>query len=145
MRKKMIEGITNMEKDAMDGRRVYASGIWIAGSEEDTKNERQIGKPLAKKRAKRTNNTQDNNKRTASGTCKCGRWDHKRVSSKVCPWRGIDKKKITEREVWKDRRWKIEIVQILWTILLRQIREQICVWVSKKLYSWLASFGKTVV
>jgi hypothetical protein len=27
MRKKMIEGITNMEKDAMDGRRVYASGI----------------------------------------------------------------------------------------------------------------------
>jgi hypothetical protein len=55
MSKKMIKGVTKMEKDRMAGR-AYASGIRMAGSEEDNEDERP-----AKKRAKTANNPQDNN------------------------------------------------------------------------------------
>jgi hypothetical protein len=66
MRKKMIEGVTKMEKDRIAGQ-AYASGIQMAGSEEDNENERP-----AKKRANTVNNTQDNNKCSTGATCKCG-------------------------------------------------------------------------
>jgi hypothetical protein len=66
MRKKMIKGVTKMEKDRIAGR-AYASGSQMAGSEEDNENERP-----AKKRANTVNNTQDNNKCSTGATCKCG-------------------------------------------------------------------------
>jgi hypothetical protein len=96
MRKKMIEGVAKMEKDRMAGR-VYASGIRMGdGSEEG--NEDESERPAKKGARSATNNPQDNNnERTTSATCKCGGQDHKRISSKDCPWRELSKKEIAQK------------------------------------------------
>jgi hypothetical protein len=89
MRKKIIEGVTKMEKGRMAGQ-AYASEIQMAGSEEENDNER----PAARKRAKKANNTQENHKCTTGVTCKCGGQDHKRVSSKNAHGWGLAKRRL---------------------------------------------------
>jgi hypothetical protein len=77
----MLEGVAKMEKDVEAGR-AYASGIPIAASDENGKendrNKAKSGQQEAMKRARTANNNADN-KLTAGVTCRCGGQDHKRV------------------------------------------------------------------
>ena len=106
-RTKMIEGVAKQEKDVKEGR-AYASGIGLevaSDATNDLLNEKRLsGEPtIKKKRANTETEAYNNNKRTTSSTCKCGGRDHKRVSSKDCPWKGLSKdeisKKCAERKV----------------------------------------------
>jgi hypothetical protein len=86
-----------------NNKRTTSSGIEMAppGVLEKNENENNENNKIENENerpaTKRGNNTQDNNKRTTSATCKCGGRDHKRVSSKECPWRGLSKKEIAEK------------------------------------------------
>jgi hypothetical protein len=99
-RKKMLEGVAKVEKD-VDAGQGYALGIRIAASDENGKENDKMkansGQQEARKRARTANNNADN-KRTAGVACnRCGGWDHKRVSSKHCQWRGLSAKEVAEK------------------------------------------------
>lgn len=155
LRKRMIEGVEKLEKDAEDGK-AYSSGMRMAASNDnekeyennensgetnggttkkapppnnttdanqptclsrsemrmagsdrgDNENENneitedenaRNGEATGRKRARRADKTTENNKRTAAVTCRCGGRDHKRISSKDCPWRGLCQEEITKK------------------------------------------------
>jgi hypothetical protein len=83
MRTKMEKGVTKLKADKADGRD-YASGIRVGEETDDVE-----GEEPAKKKAppKRNNPTLT----SAQMSCKCGAVDHQRVTSKLCPWKGLSK------------------------------------------------------
>ena len=80
----MSEGVTKMELDLKEGR-CYETGIRLE-KDDDLEGETPVTKKV------RHNNPLT----SAQQECKCEAQDHKRVSSKNCPWKGLSKKEVLQ-------------------------------------------------
>jgi hypothetical protein len=81
MRTKMEKGVTKLKADKADGRD-YASGIRVGEETDDVE-----GEEPAKKNAPPKHNNPTLT--SAQMSCKCGAVDDQRVTSKLCPWKGL--------------------------------------------------------
>jgi hypothetical protein len=70
-------------------------------------NNEQSGEEGAGLKASATRTTSSsNNKRTGNDSCRCGGRDHKRITSKNCPWFGLSKAQILEKCAENDEKMK---------------------------------------
>jgi hypothetical protein len=73
----------------------YSSAIRL---DEDGEEEEEEGCQQSAKKKAKTAKTTKKKRRTIvkEGGCKCGGLDHKRITSSVCPWKGLSKKEVRE-------------------------------------------------
>jgi hypothetical protein len=101
-RKKMIEGISKMKKDAEAGM-AYSSGICLLDDGEgvDDGEDKDEGCGESARKKAKTINSNNSNKRTGSSRkqkegCKCGGRDHQRITSTKCPWKGLSTSEVAK-------------------------------------------------
>jgi hypothetical protein len=84
----MSDGVAKMEQDVLEGR-CYDLGLLV--KEQDDK-DGEVQQQPARKKARVNKLTSSADKQE----CKCGSWDHIRVLSRNCAWKGLLKKEIFE-------------------------------------------------
>jgi hypothetical protein len=92
-RDRMIEGTAKMDLDAKEGMG-YSSGGRMRDESNDGNSEETKRKRKKTRTDKHANSTHT---RATKAECKCGSEDHKRISSKSCPWKGLSKVEVAQK------------------------------------------------